>query len=751
MDGSEKLAEAEKSYASLVVNVADRQALPVRAIPYVTGWTISPDVVAENFARSATAGFEKLENTDTYHVVNVQPVKLLPKEWDRYVASLQGLDAELREKYDHNDQGYAAWVSQSVAKLPAGVFVWLDEFVADFELDYGPGRLSIMQEREGDRELNLSPFLERKTLNMVLEGFELRTPPRTHASGDDHASLVEYIYNGRVIDWQYWVQSMPTLSPGEACRLLAGLDPELFEDLTSRPVPQNNPSKVCSEAKRMERLAIAEKRDRQTPDEWYRWALEREFNVHCGFFMAVYGRHLRENEAQVLRDMPRTEASRWERAKVIGEGQRQVSTDYCRHISDASMTFPEFVVEVEERLARWRRGRYELVEAAQVLADLAGVDGKQLAEQMDVAIHMGKLAYRVNNIRVDPQHIPKERLWHRIVFQNDVNAWLAAEAIGERLHLEFPYPEAQTSALASESKAPIADSAYPTVSAKEIATERLRRFEDSLDVLSGFDPNSTPERDALARKFGSIAAADAYLSEHARLLAQEKHVRAGPTKTVSEPSLWVWVSAAASELAKKAADGEYLQEVSLERAWHEKFLGYVRDGEILMYDRLEKRERKAKASEPALPVGDYPVLPTTLDMWLKSIGQQPLYGAETSDVVTTDNTKQARTDESRDWASERPTPVVIANDSNTPAPTDRLTWWDVAGAYLIAMHRQGRYATAKALYKALEANIGSPDCPFEKGEGAHRGSLFIRRISQPVALKTVQNRWPEIKSAALGN
>ena len=70
----------------------------MRAIPYVSGWTISPDVVAKNFARDEAAPFEKLENTDTYHLVDGWPVKLLPKEWDRYVAALQGLEAELREQ-----------------------------------------------------------------------------------------------------------------------------------------------------------------------------------------------------------------------------------------------------------------------------------------------------------------------------------------------------------------------------------------------------------------------------------------------------------------------------------------------------------------------------------------------------------------------------------------------------------------------------------------------------------------------------
>lgn len=448
MDRSEKRADAERNYSSLVVRVGDREALPVRAIPYVTGWTISPDVVATNFAREAGAPFEKLQNTDTYHLVDGRPVKLLPKEWDRYVAALKGLEAALRaefeehEEFANDDRGYAAWVSQSAGKLPPGVFVWLDEFAADFKRDYGPERLNILGERDGDRELNLSPFLENETLNMVLEDFTTRTPLLTHRSDDIVASFAEHVLNGRLIDWRYWVQSMPTLAPSEACRLMAGLDPDLFGDLTARPVPKNDPSRACAEVRRMERLALAEGRGRLSPVEWYRWALERDFSVHRGFFLAAYGRHLRENETQILANMPRPEANRWERARVMGDGQREVSMDCAGRRSSVSMTFPDFVAEVEERLARWRCGRYEVVEAAQVLADFAAMDARQLAEQMDAAIHAGKLTYRLNNIRVDRQHIPQEQLWRRIVFQEDVNAWLAAEAIGNELRLEYPYPDA---------------------------------------------------------------------------------------------------------------------------------------------------------------------------------------------------------------------------------------------------------------------------------------------------------------------
>lgn len=75
------------------------------------------------------------------------------------------------------------------------------------------------------------------------------------------------------------------------------------------------------------------------------------------------------------------------------------------------------------------------------------------------------------------------------------------------------------------------------------------------------------------------------------------------------------------------------------------------------------------------------------------------------------------------------------------------TWWDVSSAYIVEVMQAGQYATAKELYRALEAKAG-PNAPFDKGTGASRGSLFVREIAQPLSLKTVQNNWPALRELA---
>lgn len=78
-----------------VIKIGDREAVPVRAIPFVTGWSISPDVVARGLA-----GLDfnrRLKSLRAYHLDldgNFSP--MLPKEWDVIYDGLRALSASLR-------------------------------------------------------------------------------------------------------------------------------------------------------------------------------------------------------------------------------------------------------------------------------------------------------------------------------------------------------------------------------------------------------------------------------------------------------------------------------------------------------------------------------------------------------------------------------------------------------------------------------------------------------------------------------
>lgn len=157
---------------SLTILIDGRVALPVRAIPHVTAWhRFSPDVVAWYLAQDVDRFTEWDIGLTAYHLCDGVPVPVLPREWDAVVASLDGLDAETRTSPDA--QGYALWREQSVQKLPAGVFVWLDEF----EPVYRARCQRVQDEDRRPSNLTLSPLLDDVTIAMVREGLSRSVSP----------------------------------------------------------------------------------------------------------------------------------------------------------------------------------------------------------------------------------------------------------------------------------------------------------------------------------------------------------------------------------------------------------------------------------------------------------------------------------------------------------------------------------------------------------------------------------------------
>ncbi len=154
----------------LTFEICGRIALPVRAIPYVTDWGVGE--LVQHFSRKVGAPFERLQEVYAYHLLSGQPIKYLPREWDKVQINLDALSAELHEKFKNDDQGYAAWCREAVAVLPEGLFVWLDEFEKDCAVNLAPNRIIFPKERDGDRELNYTPHLSTVTRETVLAGFD---------------------------------------------------------------------------------------------------------------------------------------------------------------------------------------------------------------------------------------------------------------------------------------------------------------------------------------------------------------------------------------------------------------------------------------------------------------------------------------------------------------------------------------------------------------------------------------------------
>ncbi len=66
--------------------------------------------------------------------------------------------------------------------------------------------------------------------------------------------------------------------------------------------------------------------------------------------------------------------------------------------------------------------------------------------------------------------------------------------------------------------------------------------------------------------------------------------------------------------------------------------------------------------------------------------------------------------------------------------------------YILQIFRAGQYSTAKELFDALEKKVGIGDSPFTRGEGTHRGDLYVKSINKHLTSKTFSNNWASLKN-----
>lgn len=206
------------------------EALPVRGVPYVGNWEkVSPLWVARYLAQiyPFTKGCAPLA---AYHMPDDMPVPMQPREWGAAVASIEGYEAELKHQHASAAIGYAAWMQGAAEKLPAGVFVWLDEFGAVY-------RDHCERQHLGTDDLILAPMLDEATRAMVREGFG---PRKLHAANNpqDETAKREHLigWYDSLLDADVYL-GLASVTPREAAMLLCEFNPG---DDTCNPLTYTN-------------------------------------------------------------------------------------------------------------------------------------------------------------------------------------------------------------------------------------------------------------------------------------------------------------------------------------------------------------------------------------------------------------------------------------------------------------------------------------------------------------------------------
>ena len=169
---------------NVVVVIQGREAIPVRAIPFLTNWeTMSPDVVA-----TALAGedfMSKFKHLRAYRLEFGAVKSIDQRYWGNFISqNLSGLSAKLRLDHPQHEIGYPTWQSESWKLLPAGAFVWKDEWEVEYRRRYGLGKYirmtesgGVMQEEEHERSiaLDFDPFIDdTRNQCIVMAGFDFQ-------------------------------------------------------------------------------------------------------------------------------------------------------------------------------------------------------------------------------------------------------------------------------------------------------------------------------------------------------------------------------------------------------------------------------------------------------------------------------------------------------------------------------------------------------------------------------------------------
>ena len=197
----------------MTIIIDGREALPLRAIPYVTRrQKFSPAVIVAYLARYDLERGANMSTLSAYRIKDNNPVQIPPLDWINILPAILEIEAKSTDQTGESGvariNDYEKLHSEAVEHLPDGVFVWLDDFkkiydgyinnqsklfkllqldeiacsdpssfeqevnLSNFETD--PGLIAEMfTDPMSYAELELAPILTTDTRAMVREGFEI--------------------------------------------------------------------------------------------------------------------------------------------------------------------------------------------------------------------------------------------------------------------------------------------------------------------------------------------------------------------------------------------------------------------------------------------------------------------------------------------------------------------------------------------------------------------------------------------------
>ncbi len=173
---------------NFIIQINGREAIPVRAIPLLTDWqTMTPDALAQ--ALAGDEHYFRFENMRAYRFEDGQA--LPARYWaNSVVRPLMALSDTIKAFEISHETGLQEFHTESLKKLPAGVYVWRDEFAQAHQrhyskitlpLDCGGNDLHLTDgevakltaEHQERITLDFSPFIDSAMHTLVMQGFDV--------------------------------------------------------------------------------------------------------------------------------------------------------------------------------------------------------------------------------------------------------------------------------------------------------------------------------------------------------------------------------------------------------------------------------------------------------------------------------------------------------------------------------------------------------------------------------------------------
>lgn len=226
---------------NVIVMIDGREAIPVRAIPFLTNWeTMSPDAIAEALAHEDDLHWDYFFPLTAFRVEGPQLKPIAASWWENFpVKHLSAISAALKARETAgeltHELAYIEWRRQSLLELPSGVFVWKDEFAPCHSRKYNSYAMTTIRngkelskdEQEKRYALDFDPYIaDLETCAAVMQGFESLlsniAAENTNLAGVVNKSSVETHPSAAT-------QERPESTKPEGHKAPAGTQPELTQ------------------------------------------------------------------------------------------------------------------------------------------------------------------------------------------------------------------------------------------------------------------------------------------------------------------------------------------------------------------------------------------------------------------------------------------------------------------------------------------------------------------------------------------